>query len=42
VKICLDNGVHFKEYTLNQLVTSITPENRHDETDWGVPEGKEK
>jgi antitoxin MazE len=30
-----------KSYTLDQLVDQITPENRHDEVDWGEPEGKE-
>lgn len=28
-------------YTLEQLVAQITPENRHDEIDWGPPVGKE-
>ena len=27
--------------TLEQLVSRITPENRHSETDWGDPVGKE-
>lgn len=27
--------------TLAQLVRGITPENRHDETDWGAPVGNE-
>lgn len=26
---------------LDELVARITPENRHDETDWGRPVGKE-
>ena len=25
---------HKKEYSLQELVAQITPENRHDETDW--------
>jgi antitoxin MazE len=25
-------------YSLDELVTGITPENRHEETDWGPPE----
>ena len=28
-------------YTLEELVAQITPENRHDEIDWGPPVGKE-
>jgi antitoxin MazE len=28
-------------YTLDELVDRITPENRHDEVDWGRPVGKE-
>ena len=28
-------------YTLEELVDGITPENRHDEIDWGPPVGKE-
>jgi antitoxin MazE len=27
--------------TLEELVSRITPENRHSETDWGEPVGKE-
>jgi len=27
--------------TLRELVSAITPENRHEETDWGAPQGKE-
>lgn len=27
--------------TLDELVDAITPENRHPETDWGPPVGKE-
>lgn len=30
-----------KKITLENLVKGITQDNRHDETDWGVPEGKE-
>ncbi len=29
------------EPTLEDLVRGITPENRHSETDWGLPVGKE-
>jgi antitoxin MazE len=28
-------------YSLDELVRGITPENRHDETDWGESVGKE-
>jgi antitoxin MazE len=30
-----------REYSLEELVAGITPENRHPETDWGEPAGKE-
>jgi antitoxin MazE len=30
-----------RKYRLRQLVTRITPKNRHAETDWGKPQGKE-
>jgi antitoxin MazE len=30
-----------RTYTLQELVSKITPENRHPETDWGRPMGKE-
>jgi len=30
-----------KKPTLDELVAAITPENRHDEVDWGKPVGKE-
>lgn len=29
------------KYDLKQLVDKITPNNRHNETDWGKPVGKE-
>jgi antitoxin MazE len=28
-------------YSLEQLLDQVTPENRHDEIDWGEPQGKE-
>jgi antitoxin MazE len=28
-------------YDLEELLAQITPENRHDEVDWGEPQGKE-
>lgn len=30
-----------RRYTLNDLVADITPDNRHEEIDWGPPVGKE-
>ncbi|MGC8644420.1 MAG: AbrB/MazE/SpoVT family DNA-binding domain-containing protein [Isosphaeraceae bacterium] len=30
-----------KEYTLEELVSRITPENTHEETDWGQALGRE-
>jgi antitoxin MazE len=30
-----------RAYSLDEPVGQITPENRHDETDWGKPEGRE-
>ena len=30
-----------RKYSLKQLVSKITPQNRHPETDWGRPMGKE-
>jgi antitoxin MazE len=27
--------------TLDELVEAITPDNRHEETDWGAPRGRE-
>jgi antitoxin MazE len=30
-----------RKYELKDLVSQITPENRHSETDWGKPQGKE-
>jgi antitoxin MazE len=30
-----------RQYGLDELVDAITPENRHDETDWGRPVGHE-
>ncbi|HLT02317.1 MAG TPA: AbrB/MazE/SpoVT family DNA-binding domain-containing protein [Geminicoccaceae bacterium] len=28
-------------YNLDELIEQITPANRHDETDWGEPQGAE-
>ncbi len=30
-----------KEYTLEELLSRVTPENLHEETDWGPPAGRE-
>jgi antitoxin MazE len=30
-----------RRYELSELVARITPRNRHRETDWGPPQGKE-
>jgi antitoxin MazE len=30
-----------REYGLEELVRGITPENRHRESDWGRPQGRE-
>ena len=30
-----------RDYSLEDLVQGITPENRHTETDWGSPRGSE-
>ncbi len=30
-----------RQYSLEELVSGITPENRHLETDWGLPVGGE-
>jgi antitoxin MazE len=30
-----------RNYQLRDLVAKITPKNRHGETDWGKPEGRE-
>ena len=28
-------------YNLDELLDQVTPQNRHDEIDWGEPQGKE-
>jgi len=35
------NPVHEPEYTLEDLLALITPENIHNEVDWGAPVGQE-
>jgi len=47
VALALDNegGIVLRaarrRYELSELVSRITPKNRHRETDWGRPQGKE-
>jgi predicted HicB family RNase H-like nuclease len=38
LEFCASGG---EKYSLGPLVSKIKPENRHDETDWGAPQGKE-
>jgi antitoxin MazE len=39
--ICIERGLKRRRYSLEQLVAGITDENRHPETNWGEPCGKE-
>jgi antitoxin MazE len=47
VSLTLENGrvimkpLRRRKYTLQELVSKITPQNRHPEMDWGPPQGKE-
>ena len=47
VSLTLQNGsmvvkpLGRRKYSLKELVSKITPQNRHPETDWGPPVGKE-
>jgi antitoxin MazE len=46
VEIAIDGGRIVltpvaQEYSLEELTSQITPENRHGETDWGKPVGHE-
>lgn len=45
VTVPIEGGLVIKpsrrKYQLRQLVTRITAKNRHEETDWGKPKGKE-
>jgi len=47
VNLTLENGrvimkpIRRRKYTLEELVSKITPQNRHPEMDWGPPQGKE-
>ncbi|HEX5077820.1 MAG TPA: AbrB/MazE/SpoVT family DNA-binding domain-containing protein [Geminicoccaceae bacterium] len=38
---CLTIRPRARGYTLDELLEQVTPENRHDEVDWGKPEGGE-
>ena len=38
LEFCASRG---EKYSLGPLVSKIKPENRHDETDWGAPQGQE-
>jgi antitoxin MazE len=38
---CLTIRPRARSYTLDELIDQITAENRHDEVDWGKPEGHE-
>lgn len=39
-RIIIEKAQHSK-LSLDELIDRITPENRHEETDWGPPVGKE-
>ncbi len=42
--VIVDGGLLLKpppKYSLDELVAGITPENRHEETDWGPAQGGE-
>jgi len=46
VDVSVENGaivvrVTVKRYTIEELVADLSPDNRHGETDWGPPVGKE-
>jgi antitoxin MazE len=46
VDVSVENGALVvrparKRYTIEELVADMTPDNRHGETDWGKPRGKE-
>lgn len=47
VEVCVQDGAIIVRpaqatYKLEDLVSQITPGNRHDETDWGSPAGHEQ
>lgn len=39
--VLIIRAVHNAEPTLEQLVSQVTPKNRHNEMDWGKPRGNE-
>ena len=47
INLSVENGrmvmkpIRPRKYSLKELVSKITPQNRHPETDWGKPMGKE-
>ena len=46
VDVSVENGAivvraTVKRYTIEELVADMSPDNRHGETDWGPPVGKE-
>ena len=40
LEFCTSRGEDPEKYSLAPLVSKIKPENRHDETDWGAPQGR--
>jgi antitoxin MazE len=38
---CLTIRPRARTYTLDELLDQVTPENQHDEVDWGEPVGDE-
>jgi antitoxin component of MazEF toxin-antitoxin module len=40
-RIRMQNEPSRKKYELTELVAGITRKNRHQETDWGYPQGEE-
>jgi predicted HicB family RNase H-like nuclease len=41
LEFCASRGEAPEKYSLDQLVSEIKPQNRHNETDWGAPQGSE-
>lgn len=41
VKAALNSNHKRRKYTLEELTEQCTPENSHEEIDWGAPVGKE-
>ena len=42
LEFCALRGENPKKYSLDELVAKITPQNRHEEMDWGAPTPKEQ